>query len=369
VTAMAAHKRGALTAAQPLSSSAHYCAKRSWRDIVAPYARPDTKRAVTQLLNTGLPFLVLVAALLYGVGRYSWAALPLAVPAATLLVRLFMFQHDCGHGSFFKSRRANDLLGRTLGVLTLTPYAFWRTSHAIHHATSGNLDRRGVGDVTTLTVREYLSLPAWRRLRYRLYRHPLVLFGIGPTYMFVIRHRIPTGNPLRHRQSWASILGTDAVIAAVMLLLVLTAGPRSLLLGYVPMVLLASSMGVWLFYIQHQFENTYWEAQADWDFHAAALQGSSFYELPRILHWLTGYIGFHHIHHLSSKVPNYHLRACFEQNAEFWHAKRLTLLDSLRCPRLALWDEERRRLVPFPGCEPRLVMGRPSSELGVVDFA
>lgn len=331
------------------ASSTHDCAKRSWRDIVAPYARPDTKRAVTQLLNTGLPFLVLVAALLYGVDRYGWPALPLAVPAAALLVRLFMFQHDCGHGSFFTSRRANDLLGRTLGVLTLTPYAFWRTSHAIHHATSGNLDRRGVGDVTTLTVREYLSLSAWRRLLYRLYRHPLVLFGIGPTYLFVIRHRIPTGNPLRHRQSWASILGTDAVIAAVMLLLVLTAGPRSLLLGYVPMILLASSMGVWLFYIQHQFENTYWEAQADWDFRAAALRGSSFYELPRILHWLTGNIGFHHIHHLSSKVPNYHLRACFEQNAEFWHAKRLSLLDSLRCPGLALWDEEQHALVSFRG--------------------
>ena len=334
-------------------SSMHDDAKRSLRDIVAPYARPDTKRAIAQLLNTGLPFLVLVAALLYGVGRYSWAALPLAMPAATLLVRLFMFQHDCGHGSFFKSRRANDLLGRTLGVLTLTPYAFWRTSHAVHHATSGNLDRRGVGDVTTLTVREYLPLPAWRRLLYRLYRHPLVLFGIGPTYLFVIRHRIPTGKPLRHRQSWASILGTDAVIAAIMLLLVLTAGPRCLLLGYVPMILLASSMGVWLFYIQHQFEDTYWAAQPDWDFRAAALQGSSFYDLPRILHWLTGYIGFHHIHHLSSKVPNYHLRACFEQNSEFWQAKRLTLLDSLRCPRLALWDEEYRRLVPFPGrCRP-----------------
>ena len=327
--------------------SIHHDAKRSLRDIIAPYARPDNKRAVAQLLNTGLPFLILVAALLYGVGRYGWAAIPLAAPTAILLVRLFMFQHDCGHGSFFKSRRANDLLGRTLGVLTLTPYAFWRTSHAVHHATSGNLDRRGVGDVTTLTVREYLSLPAWRRVLYRLYRHPLVLFGIGPTYLFIIRHRIPTGNPLRHRQSWTSILGTDAVIAAVLVLLVVTAGPRSLLLGYAPMMLLASSIGVWLFYIQHQFEDTYWAAEAEWDFGTAALQGSSFYDLPRILHWLTGYIGFHHIHHLSSKVPNYHLRACFEQNSELWQAKRLTLLDSLRCPRLALWHEKQRRLVPF----------------------
>ncbi len=321
--------------------------ERSWRAIAAPYSRPDSKRAIAQLLNTGLPFLVLMAALLYGTGRCGWAALPLAIPAAALLVRLFMIQHDCGHGSFFNSRWTNDLLGRTLGVLTLTPYAFWRRNHAIHHATSGNLDRRGVGDVTTITVREYRRLSTWRRLRYRIYRHPVVLFGLGPAYLFVIRHRIPTGNPLRCRQSWISILGTDVAIAAVVVLLMLTLGPRAVLLGYLPMILLASSTGVWLFYIQHQFENTYWQSEANWDFHAAALEGSSFYDLPRILHWLTGYIGFHHIHHLCSKVPNYHLSACFAQNARFRQAKRLSLRDSLRCPRLALWDEEKRGLVAF----------------------
>jgi acyl-lipid omega-6 desaturase (Delta-12 desaturase) len=342
----------AMTAARPREdrdgcSSTHDCAERSWRAIAARYARPDTRRAITQLLNTGIPFLALAATLLYGVGRYGWAALPLAIPAAALLVRLFMIQHDCGHGSFFNSRWANDLLGRTLGVLTLTPYAFWRRNHAIHHATSGNLDRRGVGDVTTITVREYLQLPTWRRLLYRIYRHPVVLFGLGPTYLFVMRHRIPTGNPLRCRRSWVSILGTDATIAAVMLLLVLILGPRPVLLGYLPMILLASSAGVWLFYIQHQFENTYWQAEADWEFHAAALEGSSFYDLPRILHWLTAYIGFHHIHHLCSKVPNYHLSACFAQNEQFRQAKRLSLRDSLRCPRLALWDAEKGGLIAF----------------------
>ena len=335
----------------------HDQATRSWQEILAPYARSNARRAVGQLLNTGLPFLVLVAMLFYGAGRYGWAALPLAVPAAALLVRLFMIQHDCGHGSFFKSRRANDLLGRALGVLTLTPYAFWRRSHAIHHASSGNLDRRGVGDVTTLTVREYLALPTWRRLLYRIYRHPLVLFGIGPTYLFVIRHRIPRGSLFGRRQNWASILGTNVAIAAVLFMLVLTVGPRAFLLGYLPMILLASSMGVWLFYIQHQFADTYWAAEADWDFHAAALQGSSFYDLPRLLHWLTAYIGFHHIHHLSSKVPNYHLRACFEQTPELREAKRVTLLDSLRCLRLALWDEEQRALVPFRDAATR-VSGR-----------
>ena len=331
----------------PSATSTQDHATRSWQEILAPYARSDTRRAVAELLNTGLPFLVLAAALFYGAGRYGWAALPLAVPAAALLVRLFMIQHDCGHGSFFKSRRSNDLLGRTLGVLTLTPYVFWRQSHAIHHATSGNLDRRGIGDVTTLTLREYQALSPWRRLLYRIYRHPLILFGIGPAYLFVIRHRVPTGSPFRHPRIWASILGTDAAIAAVLFLLVLAVGPRAFLLGYLPMILLASSMGVWLFYIQHQFADTYWAAETDWDFRAAALQGSSFYDLPRFLHWLTGYIGFHHIHHLSSKVPSYHLRACFAQNPELREAKRVTLLDSVRCLRLALWDEERRALVPF----------------------
>jgi acyl-lipid omega-6 desaturase (Delta-12 desaturase) len=343
-------------------SSTRNRSERSWRAIAAPYAQPDTRRAIAQLLNTGLPFLVLMAVLLYGIGRYGWAALPIAVPASALLVRLFMIQHDCGHGSFFNSRWANDLLGRTLGVLTLTPYAFWRRNHAIHHATSGNLDRRGVGDVTTITVREYLQLPTWRRLLYRIYRHPVVLFGLGPTYLFVIRHRIPTGNPLRCRQSWVSILGTDAAIAVVMLLLVLTLGPRALLLGYLPMILLASSTGVWLFYIQHQFENTYWQAEANWDFHAAALEGSSFYDLPRILHWLTGYIGFHHIHHLCSKVPNYHLSTCFAQNAQFRQAKCLSLRDSLRCPRLALWDEEKRGLVAFRDVAGRRGAPRPAAK-------
>ncbi|MGO8914926.1 MAG: fatty acid desaturase [Stellaceae bacterium] len=319
----------------------------SWREIVAPYARADHGRAVAQLLTTGLPFLLLMAALLCGARSHPWLALPLAVPAALLLVRLFIIQHDCGHGSFFASRRANDLLGRALGVLTLTPYAFWRKSHAVHHASSGNLGRRGTGDIDTLTVREYLSRSVWRRLLYRIYRHPAVLFGLGPVYIFVIRNRIPVGRSLRHRKIWGSIVGTDAALAAVVALLLLTVGGRAFLLGYLPVILLAASTGMWLFYIQHQFEHAYWATDRDWDFHAAGLKGSSFYDLPAVLHWLTGYIGFHHIHHLCSKVPNYRLRACFDQNPEFRDARRLTLLGSLKCARLSLWDEERQLLVSF----------------------
>jgi acyl-lipid omega-6 desaturase (Delta-12 desaturase) len=335
--------------ARPSSAtdSATAAAPRHWREIIAPYARPSGRHATTQLLNTGLPFLAIMAALFCGLDHGIWATLLLALPAAAFVVRLFIIQHDCGHHSFFKSRRANDLLGRVIGVFTLTPYHFWRRSHALHHATSGNLDRRGTGDVVTLTVREYLSRPIWQRLTYRLYRHPLVMFGIGPAYQFFIRHRIPTGSPLRHRQNWLSILGTNAVLAAAIATIALTIGLRPLLLGYLPVMLIAASIGVWLFYVQHQFENTYWASDAEWRFDRAALEGCSYYDLPRVLHWISGHIGLHHLHHLSSKIPNYRLRDCFEQNPEFRRAKRLSLLSSLGCARLAVWDEQQRKLIPF----------------------
>jgi omega-6 fatty acid desaturase (delta-12 desaturase) len=289
---------------------------RSWQEIVAPYARTNPRRAMAQLLNTGLPLLFLMAVLIYG-ARSPWLTFLFAPPAVFLLVRLFAIQHDCGHGSFFASRRANDLLGRAIGLLTLTPYAFWRNAHAVHHATSGNLDRRGIGDITMLTVREYWALSKWRRLLYRAYWHPLVMFGLGPIYLFVIRNRIPTANPLRHRKIWSSILGTNSALGTIVLLMVATVGARAFMLAYLPVILMAASIGIWLFYIQHQFEHAYWSPRADWDFHKAALQGSSFYDLPAALHWLTGYIGFHHIHHVCSKIPNYRLRECFNQNPEF----------------------------------------------------
>lgn len=320
---------------------------RSWQEIVAPYARANHRRALGQLLNTALPFLLLMAALIYGAWSHPLLTFPLALPAVFLLVRLFAIQHDCGHGSFFASRRANDLLGRAIGLVTLTPYAFWRDSHAIHHATSGNLDRRGTGDITTLTVREYLALSLWRRLLYRAYRHPTVLFGLGPVYMFVLKNRIPTGSPFRHKKLWSSILGTDLALAAIVMLMVLTVGGRVFMLAYLPVILLAAATGIWLFYIQHQFEHAYWAPGAGWNFRKAALQGSSFYDLPAVLHWLTGYIGFHHIHHVCSKIPNYHLRECFNQNPEFRDVRRLTLRASLKCLRLSLWDEEQQLLVPF----------------------
>ena len=317
--------------------------------MVAPYLKPDCRRALIQLSNTALPFLAVMAAIMVGFEYGFWEALLLVPLAAFLLVRLFMFQHDCGHGSFFPARWANDLLGSVLGVLTLTPYKAWRGDHAQHHAGAGNLDRRGIGDVTTLTVDEYLALPAGRRLRYRVYRHPLVLFGIGPAWQFLINQRIPVGSPRRRWRDWLSVLGTNAGLLGMLTVLVVALGPIPVLVGWLPVTVLAATIGIWLFYIQHQFEDAYWEPKPDWDFQAAALKGSSFYDLPRALHWLTGNIGFHHIHHLSSRIPNYRLRACHEENPALQGVSRLSLLGSLKCARLAVWDSEHGKLVSFRG--------------------
>jgi omega-6 fatty acid desaturase (delta-12 desaturase) len=323
-----------------------HCTPQALREIVSRYAQPDTRRATVQILNTGLPFLLLMGAMFYALDHHFWPAMLLAVPAGALLVRLFAIQHDCGHGSFFRSRRANDIAGWLIGVVTMTPYGAWRHNHAIHHATSGNLDRRGIGDVDTLTLREYQTRSRWRRLAYRLYRHPVVLFGVGPAYLFLLRHRIPTG-AFRDRRIWLSSLGTNVAIALVIAILIATVGVLPLLTGYLPVILLGASIGVWLFYVQHQFEDTYWETGERWDFHAAAMEGCSYYDLPGVLHWVTGHLGLHHIHHLSSRIPNYRLRDCFDHSPALRSAKRLTLWSSLRCAKLALWDEEQRALVPF----------------------
>ena len=319
----------------------------AWRALVAPYMKPSPKRAVFQLLNTGLPFLAVMAGLLTALHYQILLGLLLLPAGAMLLVRLFIIQHDCGHGSFFASNWANGLLGRALSLLTLTPYTFWRRDHAMHHATTGDLDRRGKGDVTILTLAEYRALSFPRRMAYRLYRHPLVMFGVGPAWLILLRLRIPKGHPRRQWRDWVSIVGTDAALAALIAGLILTLGLKPVLLGWLPVTLLAATIGVWLFYIQHQFEHAYWEARPSWDFHAAALRGSSFYDLPAILHWLTGNIGFHHIHHLASRIPNYRLQECHEAIPALQTAPRLTFRESLRCARLALWDAEQGRLVPF----------------------
>jgi omega-6 fatty acid desaturase (delta-12 desaturase) len=320
---------------------------RAWVQVLARYRQPSDNRAIVEIAITFLPFAALWVLMWATLDLGYWFALSLAIPAAGFLVRLFMIQHDCGHGSFFRHRLTNDWIGRIIGVLTLTPYGFWRRTHAMHHASSGNLDRRGIGDVDTLTVDEYRTRSIWGRLRYRLYRHPLVMFGIGPAYLFILRNRLPIGMMRGGWRPWASTMETNLAITLIAATLVWFIGIKAFLLVHVPIMLLAASVGVWLFYVQHQFERTTWENDSEWNLHQAALHGSSHYDLPAFLRWFTANIGVHHVHHLCSRIPYYRLPRVLRENPELRGVSRLTLLESVRCVRLVLWDKTQRRLVPF----------------------
>ena len=309
--------------------------------------RANPWRSIGQLLVTAAGFAVLWLGMWYSLDHGYWLTLLLAIPTGGFLVRLFALQHDCGHGSLFKARWINDLIGRVIGVITLTPYDYWRKAHASHHATSGNLDRRGVGDIDTLTVREYSALSPRRKLAYRLYRHPLVLFGIGPVYLFILKHRLPLDLPWLQRGPWLSVLGTNVAIACLLTAMAMVVGPIDFLKIQLPLVLLGSSAGVWLFFVQHQYETAYWRRGQDWDFRQAALYGSSHYSLPKFLQWMTASIGLHHVHHLSSRIPNYRLQECLDRTPELRVAQRLTLIQSLACATLSLWDEQAGKMVRF----------------------
>jgi omega-6 fatty acid desaturase (delta-12 desaturase) len=320
---------------------------RSWVEIVARYREPSSLRSIIEIAITTLPLVLLWIAMWVALQFSYWLCLLIAVPAAGFLVRLFMIQHDCGHGSFFRHRLANDWVGRVIGVLTLTPYDFWRRTHAVHHATSGNLDRRGMGDIETLTVREYLALSRFGRLKYRLYRHPAVMFGIGPAYLFIVQHRLPVGLMRAGWQPWLSTMATNAGIVAVAAVVIWFIGIKAFLLVHLPITLLGASAGVWLFYVQHQFEDTSWNRSRGWNLHDAALYGSSHYDLPAVLRWFTANIGIHHVHHLCSRVPFYRLPRVLREHPQLGTMGRLTLWQSIRCVRLSLWDENWRRLVSF----------------------
>jgi acyl-lipid omega-6 desaturase (Delta-12 desaturase) len=321
---------------------------RDWAKILGRYREPSHTRSVLELIITAGPFVLLWVLMLAALQVGYWLSLIIALPAAGFLVRLFMIQHDCGHGAFFRNRLANDWVGRVIGTLTLTPYDFWRRSHALHHANSGNLDRRGMGDITTLTVCEYRSLSRWGRLRYRLYRHPIVLFGFGPAYLFLLQHRVPVGMMMgKGWQPWFSTMATNAGIALLIVAAMWLVGVGPFLLVQVPITLLAASIGVWLFYVQHQFEDTFWAERAGWTLHEAALHGSSHYDLPGILRWFTANIGVHHVHHLYSRIPYYRLPQVLRDHPELRDVRRLTLLQSFGCVRLTLWDEARFRLISF----------------------
>jgi omega-6 fatty acid desaturase (delta-12 desaturase) len=320
---------------------------RSWNAALAPYREPSSLRSIMEIVVTAVPFAALWAtsALLLSYGH--WWSVVLALPAAGFLVRLFMIQHDCGHGSLFPRRAHNDWTGRVLGVLTFTPYDYWRRTHAVHHAGAGNLDQRGIGDITTLTVGEYRALPWSGRLRYRLYRHPVVMFGLGPAWLFVCQYRLPIGLMRGGLEPWVSTIATNLCIAAAAGVLIWMVGLGPFLLIQGPIVLIAATIGVWLFYVQHQFEETHWSEGGDWNHQTAALHGSSHYDLPLVLRWFTGNIGVHHVHHLSSRVPFYRLPEVLRDIPGLRDTGRITLLQSLRCVNLVLWDEDRGRLVSF----------------------
>ena len=323
-------------------------AARDWAQALKPYRQADTGRATLELLVTFPPFAAIWSAMLLASshGLY-WLSFALAPMAAGLLIRLFMIQHDCGHGAFFPSKQANEWVGRAIGVLTMTPYDHWRRSHAIHHATSGNLDRRGVGDIDTLTVREYFSKRWLGRLAYRLYRHPLVMFGVGPAYVFLFENRLPIGFMRKGSMPWLSTMSTNAGILLAAGLLIWGAGLAPVLLVHLPIVVIGATAGVWLFYVQHQFEGATWERTPDWSHAESALHGSSLYELPPPLDWISANIGVHHVHHLSSGIPFYKLPTVLRDHPELGAIGRLSLQDSLGCVRLALWDEQTRRMVSF----------------------
>lgn len=318
-----------------------------WSRIARPYARPQAARSVAQLLNTVIPLAGLWVAMLLTVNGAYWATLLLAVLAAAFTVRLFIIQHDCGHRSFFESPRLNDLVGALIGVITLTPHEYWRRAHNIHHATCGNLEKRGIGDISVLTVAEYSALPAWKRVAYRLYRTPAVVLGIGPIFVFILKFRLPLDLVLRDPKLLISVMATNVGLAALLTAIGFGVGFVNMLLVVLPVVLLSSMAGVWLFYVQHQFESTYWQNQDRWNFQEASVMASSYYDLPQPLRWFSGDIGIHHIHHLCCRIPNYRLGACLAEIPALKTLNRIGLRDSLACLRLSLWDETAQRLISF----------------------
>lgn len=318
-----------------------------WTRSLVKYREPIPSRSIFELAVTLAPFVAIWGVAWWMVSISNLLALALALVNAAFLLRLFMIQHDCGHGSLFRDRRLCDWIGRGIGVLTLTPYDVWRKTHAIHHATTGNLDRRGIGDLPTLTVREYQQKGWIGRALYRLVRNPVFLFGVVPFYTFFLQHRLPIHLMRSGWRYWLSAMGTNAAIGLALTGIVWLGGWDVLLFVFLPTMLVAAMAGMWFFYVQHQFEETSWEHDEDWNIQEAALRGSSHYALPAVLRWITGNIGVHHVHHLASRIPFYRLSEVIEDHDLLARSKRITLWESFRCARLHLWDEQRGRLLSF----------------------
>ncbi|MFC5406036.1 fatty acid desaturase [Cohnella soli] len=311
----------------------------------APFTQTNTRASIRQIANTLLPFIMLWIAAYASLSVSYWLTLPIAVAAAGFLIRTFIIFHDCCHQSFFKSRRANDFLGNLLGVVTHFPYEQWKNAHNIHHSTSGNLDKRGVGDMWVMTVDEYVAASTGRKLAYRFYRNPIVMLGLGPLFLFLVTYRM-NREGAKKKERWNTHLTTLAIVASYALIGLLI-GWQSLLLVQGPIMLVAGMLGIWLFYVQHQFEDSYFEHEEHWDYVNAAVEGSSYYRLPRVLQWLTGNIGFHHVHHLNPKVPNYNLEKAHNAIPPLQKATTIGIRTSLRSLRFRLWDERARTFIGF----------------------
>jgi len=335
------------------TSSPPLAGRPSWKEVVTRYQRPAAWRGAWQMLNTLVPYAALWYLMYRSLSVSGWLTVPLGLLAGGFLVRIFIIFHDCTHGSFFKSRAVNEVVGSVAGVLCFTPFYRWRWEHSVHHASAGDLDRRGTGDIWTMTVQEYLEASRWKRCAYRLARNPLILFVVAPLVLFLVLERLSTGK--EGRRGRLSVYGTNAALALMAAGLSCLFGWKAYLLLQLAVVMVAGSAGVWLFYVQHQFEEVYWERSKEWDYEKAALQGSSYYKLPKVLQWFSGNIGFHHIHHLSPRIPNYHLEQCHRSESLFQAVKPITLVSSFKCFHFRLWDERRRRMVGYP---PPICRGR-----------
>ena len=327
---------------------------KEWVITLSKYREPSQWRSIFELGVTVGPFVALWAIAWWSMSVSPWLALAIAVANAAFLLRLFCIQHDCGHGSFFKSRTASDWVGRVLGVLTLTPYDVWRRSHSIHHSSSGNLGKRGIGDIHTMTVAEYKAASWLERLQYRLYRNPIILFGLGPGYIFFLQNRLPVGL-MESAKYWISAMATNAAILVALTVIWYFGGLMPILLIFLPTTLLAATAGMWLFYVQHQFEDAHWNEDEDWEMHEAALHGSSHYVMPRPLQWLSANIGIHHVHHLYSRIPFYRLPEVLRDHSILADSNKLTIRESLACARLHLWDDDSKQLLSFKQARPLVV--------------
>jgi omega-6 fatty acid desaturase (delta-12 desaturase) len=320
---------------------------RDWVKILANYREPNNLRSSVELFITIVPF-VAIWVFACWVAQFSYlAAIGLSMINSLFIMRLFCIQHDCGHGSFLTNRTASDWVGRVIGIITMTPYDVWRRTHSIHHSHSGDLAHRGIGDIMTLTTEEYNARTPLGRWLYRLYRHPITMFVVGPTYIFFIQNRLPVGLMNQGRKYWISAMATNVAIVLALSAIFYFGGWTALVFVFLPSSVLAASIGVWMFYVQHQFETTHWDREEDWQLHEAALHGSSHYDLPLVLRWFSANIGIHHVHHLYARIPFYRLPEILRDHKELVHCNRMTLLQSIRCASLDLWDAKNRRLISF----------------------